>query len=232
MDTCMPGHYFKIVMFMVFSFYSSVSFSGIVVGGTRVIFPGNAPDATISIYNKESKLPYLIQSWVDPFDKNDKSKPPFTTIPPVSRLEAGQEKILRIIKTEGNLPTDRESVFWFNVKNIPPSTNKKEGSSLEIAIKTRIKLFWRPASITITPEKAVAKVSWQRQGNKLMVNNPTPIHINVMSVIVDGKDITLNMIKPFETIALDIPEGAAGRSLVWQFINDYGAISDPIKRAL
>ena len=99
----MPGHYFKMVLFMVFSFYSSVSFSGIVVGGTRVIFPGNAPDATISIYNKESKLPYLIQSWVDPFDKNDKSKPPFTTIPPVSRLEAGQEKILRIIKTEGSV---------------------------------------------------------------------------------------------------------------------------------
>jgi P pilus assembly chaperone PapD len=40
------------------------------------------------------------------------------------------------------------------------------------------------------------------------------------------------MIKPFETIALDIPEGAAGRSLVWKFINDYGAISDPIKQAL
>ena len=50
---------------------ASISFAGIVIGGTRVIFPGDAPDTTISIYNKEKTLPYLIQVWVDPFDKND-----------------------------------------------------------------------------------------------------------------------------------------------------------------
>lgn len=43
-----------------------------------------------------------------------------------------------------------------------------------------------------------------------MVNNPTPIHINVMSVIVDGKDITLNMIKLFETIAPTFLKGLLG----------------------
>ncbi|WP_413782706.1 fimbrial chaperone [Klebsiella sp. WP3-W18-ESBL-02] len=232
MDVCMSGNFINVILFLLCSFYSSLSFSGVVVGGTRIIFPGNAPDATISIYNKETKLPYLIQSWVDPFGKDDKSKPPFTTIPPVSRLEAGQEKILRIVKTSGSLPEDRESVFWFNVKNIPPSGDNQERSSLEIAIKTRIKLFWRPTSITITPEKAIANVTWKHQGNNLVVTNQNPIHINIMSVAVDGKDISLNMIRPFETLTLDIPAGASGRTLVWKFINDYGAVSDPIKQAL
>ncbi|EOS5887543.1 fimbria/pilus periplasmic chaperone [Escherichia coli] len=99
--------------------------AGIVVGGTRVIFYGDKPDTTISIFNKETNLPYLLQTWVDPFNKEDKSKPPFSVIPPVSRIEPQQEKILRILKTAGELSKDRESVFWLNVKNIPPSIDKK-----------------------------------------------------------------------------------------------------------
>lgn len=131
----MPGHYFKMVLFMVFSFYSSVSFSGIVVGGTRVIFPGNAPDATISIYNKESKLPYLIQSWVDPFDKNDKSKPPFTTIPPVSRLEAGQEKYYVLLKQRVIFLPIVNLFFGLMLKIFPRQRIKKRGALLKLLLK-------------------------------------------------------------------------------------------------
>lgn len=222
----------KFIFTMMVFFYTMSSFAGIVVGGTRVIFPGNAPDTTISVYNKETTLPYLIQVWVDPFNKDDKSKPPFTAIPPVSRLEPGQEKILRIVKVAGELPKDRESVFWLNVKNIPPSSNKKDVSTLEIAIKTRIKMFWRPASIKLTPEKAVAKVKWHKKGNQLVVENSNPIHMNIMDVTIDGKDVPLNMIRPFETLTLALPAGVSGHSLVWRFINDYGAISEPVKQAL
>ncbi|EBU9231489.1 TPA: fimbrial chaperone [Salmonella enterica] len=222
----------KIVILALLCLNLPSAFAGIVVGGTRVIFHGNDPDSTISIYNKEVDLPYLIQVWVDPFSKDDKSKPPFTVIPPVSRLEPSQEKVLRIIKTAGELPKDRESVFWFNVKNIPPSSKNKDSSTLEIAIKTRIKLFWRPASITLIPEKAVAKVKWYRQGSKLVVENNSPIHMNIMDVSVDGKDVPLNMIKPFEKLTLDLPAGVTGHALAWRFINDYGAISSPVKQAL
>ncbi|EPI8439491.1 fimbrial chaperone [Salmonella enterica subsp. enterica] len=222
----------NVIFVALLCFNTSMAWAGIVVGGTRVIFPGGAADKTISIYNKEEKLPYLIQAWVDPFDKNDSSKPPFTAIPPVSRLEAGQEKVLRIIKTAGNLPADRESVFWFNVKSIPPSSGNKDTNTLEIAIKTRIKLFWRPAGIKLVPEKAVANVKWGRQGNNLLMQNPNPIHINIMSVTVDGKDVPVDMIKPFETLTLPLPKGVAGHALEWRFINDYGAISKPLKQTL
>lgn len=208
------------------------SFAGIVIGGTRVIFPGDAADTTISVYSKENNIPYLLQVWVDPFNKEESGKPPFTVIPPVSRLEPGQEKILRIVKTAGKLPKDRESVFWLNVKNIPPSSANKNVSTLEIAIKTRIKLFWRPADIKLIPEKAVTNVKWRKQGDKVIVENNNPIHINIMDVNVDGKDVPLNMIGPFETLTLSMPAGSSGHSLVWRFINDYGAVSEPRKVAL
>ncbi|EBS7636798.1 fimbrial chaperone [Salmonella enterica] len=222
----------KLFFAIALSINTSVAIAGIVVGGTRVIFAGDKPDVTISVFNKEHQLPYLLQSWVDPFNKDDKSKPPFSVIPPVSRIEPNQEKILRILKTAGELPKDRESVFWLNIKSIPPSADRKDTSTLEIAIKTRIKLFWRPAAVKIIPEQAIKNMKWSRQGDKLIFENPNPIHINIMNVTVDGKDVLLNMIHPFETLTLPMPAGVAGKSLTWRFINDYGAISQPLKKTL
>ncbi|MDA8512533.1 fimbrial chaperone [Citrobacter sp. Igbk 14] len=215
------------------TFLSQVN-AGIVVGGTRLIYPGDKSDVTLSVFNKETKTPYLLQVWVDPFDKKDKTKPPFIAIPPVSRLEPGQEKFLRIIKSPGELPGDRESVFWLNVKSIPPTAGDKSqgGSTLEIAIKARIKLFWRPASVNLIPERAAKEIIFSRQGNKLIVKNPTAIHVNIMDVLVNGKDVPLNMIPPFTTLTLVMPSGTAGSTLTWRFINDYGAISAPLKQQL
>lgn len=222
---------FVILFATLFSIFAvAPSGAGIIIGGTRVIFPGNKVDTTISVINKDTALPYLIQTWVDPFNHADKGKPPFTVIPPVSRLEPGQERVLRILKTQGELPSDRESVFWLNVKNIPPSTSK-ESSKLEIAIKTRLKLFWRPEGIKERPETASQKVQWHRQSNVLVVTNPTAIHINVIDVTVDGKPLDLAMIKPFETLQLALPAGT-GKKLIWHSINDYGAISDAIQQPL
>lgn len=96
------------------------------------------------------------------------------------------------------MPDDRESVFWLNIKNIPPSASNKAANSLEIAVKTRIKLFWRPASIRLIPEDAAPKVKWHREGRNLIAENPNPIHISVMDVIVDGHDVPLNMIRPLK----------------------------------
>lgn len=215
-------------LFLISGFASA----GIIIGGTRLVYISDQSDATINVKNKETKLPYLVQVWVDPFDENDKSKPPFTAIPPVSRLEARQEKVLRIIKTKGALPEDRESVFWLNIKNIPPMGDNANTNTLEIAIKTRIKLFWRPASIKLVPESAALKMKWSVQGKNLIVSNPTPLHINVMSVTVDGKDVPLNMVPPFDKVTLPLPAGVTGKALTWRFINDYGAISQNINVTL
>lgn len=133
---------FTAIILSVFLVQPALTYAGVVIGGTRVVYLSNNPDKSISVFSKEEKIPYLIQAWVDPFNKEDKSKAPFTVIPPVSRLEPAQEKVLRIIHTKGvSLPDDRESVFWLNIKNIPPSASNKAANSLEIAVKTRIKLF-------------------------------------------------------------------------------------------
>ncbi|HBL4905537.1 fimbrial chaperone [Enterobacter hormaechei] len=227
----MPGRIAGLLLAVCITSFSTSVPAGVIIGGTRVIYSSDKPDATITIKNNEASIPYLIQSWVDPFHSDSASgKPPFTVIPPVSRLDAGQEKVLRIMKVQGTLPQDRESVFWLNIKNIPPASDKP--NSLEIAIKTRIKLFWRPANLNTTPERAATKVKWHIQNRKLIVENPTPLHINVMNVTVDGKDVPLNIVQPFATLTLPLPEGVNGHALVWRYVNDFGAISQDINVAL
>lgn len=49
--------------------------------------------------------------------------------PPVSRINPGAEQILRIRLTDKNsMPSDRESLWWLNVLDIPPVS---ETSSLK-----------------------------------------------------------------------------------------------------
>ncbi|WP_223346554.1 fimbria/pilus periplasmic chaperone, partial [Escherichia coli] len=40
---------------------------------------------------------------------------------------------------------DRESLFYYNVREIPPKSGK--ANTLQIALQTRIKLFWRPKAL-------------------------------------------------------------------------------------
>lgn len=225
-------HLFSFLLVCSYMCVASTAQAGLGIYGTRVIYHGDKTDASITIKNKEDKLPYLIQVWVDNFDESDKTTPPFTAIPPVSRLEAQQERVLRIIKMPGDLPNNRESVFWLNIKSLPPSSQSMN-NQLELAIRTRIKLFWRPAGISETPESAAPKVKWIRSGRSLTIVNPTAIHVNVVDVRVDNQPInTLYMIKPFQTLTIPLPDHASGHELVWRSINDYGALSEVIKQKL
>lgn len=78
---------FTAIILSVFLGQPALTYAGVVIGGTRVVYLSNNADKSISVFSKEEKIPYLIQAWVDPFNKEDKSKAPFTVIPPVSRLD-------------------------------------------------------------------------------------------------------------------------------------------------
>jgi len=79
-------------------------------------------------------------------------KAPFLITPPLFRLDAKEDNVLRVVRTGGNLPGDRESLYWLNIKAIPSSKHVEGMNTLQIAINTRIKLLYRPSSIQGKPE--------------------------------------------------------------------------------
>ncbi|ENZ5482569.1 fimbrial biogenesis chaperone [Serratia marcescens] len=207
------------------------AWAGVVVGGTRVIYDGAKKEAAISVNNPEKTAPYLIQSWVENATASDSSKPPFLITPPLFRLDAGQENVLRIVRTGGQLPEDRESLYWLNIKSIP-STEQSDQNRLLISVKTRIKLIYRPSGLSGNAAEAYQKLTFSRQGNQLRVNNPTPYYVAFYSVKVGGKEIKeAGTVGPKGSLSWPMPAGA-GAQVSWQAINDYGGITPAANQAL
>lgn len=105
------------------SVFASVAQADIVINGTRVIYKEKDKNVTMRLENKGSR-PLLVQSWLDTGDDNADPatiKVPFNATPPVSRIDPKRGQTVTITYTNSQtLPKDRESVFWFNVLEVPP----------------------------------------------------------------------------------------------------------------
>lgn len=205
--------------------------AGIVIGGTRVIYNGDKKEASASIRNPEKSGVYLVQSWVDSGEQG--SKVPFIVTPPLFRINPGEENILRIVRTGGNLPQDRESVFWLNVKSIPATEDAQPRTNvLQVVVKSRIKLFYRPAGLEGPPETAYHQLTVARSGSHLTVSNPTPYYITLFTLKVDGQEIKEADMVPPKGSASFMLSSASASSVTWQAISDYGGISQTESRRL
>lgn len=201
--------------------------AGVVIGGTRLVYDGAGKEATISVINPEKKSPYLIQSWVENQNIADSSKPPFIVTPPLFRLDSGKENLLRVMRTGGNLPQDRESLYWLSIKSIP-ATNKTDQNQLLISVKSRIKLIYRPEGLVGDPGEAWKKITFVREGNMLKATNPTPFYISFHTITAGAIDVDLSdsaTLPPMNTLSWKLPAGA-GDSVKWKTINDYGGITE------
>lgn len=217
-------------------FFSSYLYAGITISGTRVIYPSDAREVTVKLENR-SPLPLLVQSWIDAGDANvapEDSDVPFILMPPVSRVEPAKTQTLRISATPmANHPTDRETLYWINVLEVPPQS-KGDKNYLSIAYRNRLKVFYRPATLPALSSEAMEKVSWRLQGDKLLANNPTPYHISYASVQVSGHGTAAvpggegGMIAPFSEQVFQLTRtktvtGGQPNTVITNAINDYGA---------
>ena len=203
---------------------AATAHAGVIINGTRLIYQGGKKESSIGISNPDA-TDYLVQSWADSGGKN-LAKAPFLITPPLFRLDAKEDNVLRVVRTGGNLPEDRESLFWLNIKAIPSSKRVEGVNTLQIAINTRIKLLYRPASVKGKPEDVADKLEWHREGNNLVVNNPTPFYMNFQSVTLNGHKIDkAGWAVPETQTHIALPAHTGGSNLTWSIITDYGSIS-------
>lgn len=108
---------------------SAPVFADIIISGTRIIYIADKKDVNVRLENKGNR-PLLIQNWLDTGDDNadpSQIKVPFTSTPPVSRIEPKRGQTVKVMFTgTTQLPADRESVFWFNVLEVPPKPKDAE----------------------------------------------------------------------------------------------------------
>lgn len=208
----------------------STAQAAVALDRTRAIITGDDKSISLNISNENKQLPYLAQGWIEN-DKGEKISEPFTVLPPVQRIEPGAKSQVKIqaLASAAALSQDRESVFYFNLREIPPKSDK--ANTLQLALQTRIKLFYRPKNIIPTSEQASnpwqEKITLTRQGDKYNVTNPTPYYVTIVDAAtkIGGKTVAgfdPVMVAPKNSQILGGSANALGSQPVLTYINDYG----------
>lgn len=215
-------------IFMLAAFCSTPANAAVALGATRVVYPANQKQVLLPVINNDADSVFLIQSWIE--NVQDKKDTQFVITPPLFTMKGKKENTLRIIDaTNKQLPADRESLFWINVKAIPASDeNQQSTNTLQLAIISRIKMFYRPANLSIAPDQAPAKLRFQHKGSSLALINPTPYFITVTNMKAGSRELDNVLVPPMSEELVPFPAGSSG-DITYQTINDYGAFTPRMK---
>ncbi|EHK8704173.1 fimbria/pilus periplasmic chaperone [Salmonella enterica] len=197
------------------------------VDRTRIVMSGEDKSLAITLSNQSKTQPYLAQAWVD--DASGKrSESYLLALPPLQRIDAGKKTQVRIMALPAatSLAKDRETLFYFNVREIPPKSDRK--NVLQIALQSRLKLFYRPEGIKKKANDHVEeKVMITRQNGKLVLKNPTPYYITLGYLGRDNKGsfpgFDSIMIPPLSSQSFD--SEFSGDTLNVGYIDDFGGLN-------
>lgn len=203
--------------------------AGISLSSTRLVFDGQHKEAGITVRNNGEDV--LIQSWVDT-DTAAAGTVPFAVTPPLARVTANEQQLLRVIYAGAGLPTDRESVVWLNVQEIPQAS--KTQNTLQLAVRQRIKVFFRPAGLKNNAYLAPTELLWQLAEHDgkhvLRVTNPGIYHVSIADITLQAGAVSEHpfdslMIGPGELKEFNLKQlnSSQPSRLIFGSINDYGA---------
>lgn len=203
--------------------------AAIALDRTRVIFDANTHSETLSITNQNKNLPYLAQAWIEDA-QGHKIESPMTALPPLQRVEPGAKSQVKLQMTGAGtpLPQDKETLFYFNVREIPPKSSKP--NTLQIALQTRVKMFYRPAALAINSQQLnepQKQLTLTKEGDGYRLNNPTGYYVTIVEAAAGEKSASVagfkpDMVAPKGSLLLKGSAGALGSHPVLTFINDYG----------
>ncbi|EPH4539568.1 fimbrial chaperone [Escherichia coli] len=209
---------------------SSQAMAAFVLNGTRFIYEEGKKNTSFEVTNQSTET-YGGQVWIDNTNQSN-SQVYMVPAPPFFKVAPKEKQIVRIMKTDSTLPTDRESLFWLNVQEIPPKPKNTEGGSLAVAINTKVKLIYRPKSLLEGRKDAEKSMQIVHRDGETYLRNPTPYYFAVTAVKVNGqnvklKDAVLNNIAqlaPESEVALGnvVLNGAVSVTAV----NDWGGLVD------
>jgi len=215
----------------------------IVIEGNRAIYPAASKEISVRAKN-HADVPALAQVWVTEYEVDadpEASRAPFAALPPLVRIGAGKTQVFRIRHIGAELPQDRESVFWLNVLDMPGHSSEAGSpqSEIRIAVRNRIKLFYRPEALKgQAAGDAIGKLQWSLvpQGHSwaLQVRNDSPFHVNTVSaaLLVGGKRIEadkVGIIKPKAVQQFAVPglkARPANAEVTFKFVTEYGSAAE------
>lgn len=203
--------------------------ASIVMTGSRIIYPADSREVSVQLTNRDD-FPGVVQVWLD--DGNAQSVPqtanaPFVTTPPVFRLAAHAGQTVRLRYVGKPVVQDRESLWWFNFIQIPPTDKDAQASNqLLVLVRSRVKVLVRPKGLVGSPlEMAGTSRVWLRDG-KLHLRNNSGFYLALSSLEVKGagkkQRIQSETVAPWSTVSWPASLSQISEAQM-RWINDQGA---------
>lgn len=217
---------------------SQTAQSAFVLNSTRYIYTEANNSIPIEVSNKsERKYGGQVSVYLDgtESDQITTETPVVLPSPPVfkSGPNSKQRINLRMINKEA-LPTDRESLFWLNVLEIPMSTRASgaSGNSIALAMNIKVKLLYRPDAISEQRQDAESQIFYRASDNKLTIVNKSPFYFAISQLEIDGKSIyptdevtrsNLQKLSPYSAVDIGDIQVRKGQDVIITSIDDWGA---------
>ncbi|WP_330985336.1 MULTISPECIES: molecular chaperone [Enterobacterales] len=211
--------------------------AGVMVESSRVIFSAGDRERSLMLSNNND-YPVIVQAWVDngapDGTPENAADVPVIPLPGIFRLEPGEKKYLRLLATQVKQPLDRESLYWLNIYEIPPTDAHLPAnvSAVKVAIRLQLKMFWRPTNLTPSVDDVVKKLQFtllRQPGTlQLKVTNPTPYYATFNAADIKNNaashTLAIDMLAPFssKTLPLDTHREEQPKSIHYALINDDG----------
>lgn len=201
-----------------------------VIDRSRYIYEEGRKNISFSVTNQSDKT-YGGQVWIDNAGAGDGVY--MIMNPSFFKLGSKEKQVIRISRVDTPLPEDRESLFWINTQEIPPKPEATDnsGNVVAVAVNTRIKLIWRPSSLTAGRKNAEKNLSYRQQDGQTWLTNKTPYYFAIVDIKDNGKSVRLGQqateavsrIAPYS----DIPLGTklSGKISI-AAVNDNGGVEE------
>lgn len=221
------------ILFLVFA---NKTYANVIITSTRIIYPASEKEVTIRLENSGQQAS-LIQAWTDKGNEAltpDQADGPFLITPPISRIDPNKGQSLRLIYTRDTTLNDQESIYWLNILDVPPKPKDSE-NYIQVAFKTRIKIFLRPKGLLGDPIQAAKNITWKliSSDKKIILRgtNTSNYHVSFNEIsattIEDKYKGSGGMIAPKSQKDFEITDKPRNykkpTSVTYTWINDYGA---------
>ncbi len=211
---------------------AGIAHADITVEGTRAIYPAAAAEINVRLGN-DGHRPALIQAWVSDGgleQKPENSAAPFILDKPVFRLDPGRTHALRIRGIAAKAPADdREHLYWLNVVDVPPREASADENVVQVAIRFRMKLLYRPQGLG-APVNPDGQVSMAAGAGGLALRNAARHYFNLAGMTLVSasgeRAVDAFYLAPGESRTLALPEGFAGplTAVRYEWVDDDGVL--------
>ncbi|CAK6491377.1 Chaperone protein FimC [Pantoea sp. Nvir] len=198
------------------------------VDKTRLVFNQGEISQTLNLKNG-AESPTIVQIWSDEGDimlSPELSKTPLIALPPVMKMSPGELRSVRVMLTsKAGLATDRESLYWLNIYQIPAleKSSEKAERKVVLPLRIRLKVFIRPAGLAAPQPADRQKLRFVVQGKTLKIVNPQPWFITLRLRVGDKLRLDNLMMAPHAQHAVPLDKTLTpGEKVSFSVLEDDG----------